>query len=388
MLIGTRIREARTGSNWSSPTLPADAASTSSTGAAFAASAIRTCTTPCCSARVSSSPGSTRRRCATPRWTWHCDGHAGRDAAAAAQRSIARDAAHRLNAHFRLMLGLIAQVHPSGPNRPPGERAAGCRTPRQRDPAPARADDGPIGRGAGGCSGGDGQGVRSGWYRRGRHGRPHRAAACPPGQARGVAVGWLRADAENDIGGSAGPLPGRCRPPAATAGASCSATRALPADAIGLLKRWFKDPEAVVAAANRADWVLDGWDWVCLLWLAAPNRRARRRALLEMAQLVPVLPGEAGDWSRSAAAARDAAPALPGDQPRGRLAERRRRVLPDRTQRVAARHEHLNGRRTRPPAQAGISARSRAMWPGGRCPGDADRRDRGCHVGAGFRRSS
>ncbi len=89
-----------------------------------------------------------------------------------------------------------------------------------------------------------------------------------------------------------------------------------------------------MATANRADWVLDGWEWVCLLWLAAADTgAARRRALLEMAQLVPVLPGEACQLDRSAAAARDAPPTLPGDQPRGWLAQRRRCIRPDRTQR-------------------------------------------------------
>jgi hypothetical protein len=69
------------------------------------------------------------------------------------------------------------------------------------------------------------------------------------------------------------------------------------ADPIGLLKRWFRDSDSVVTTASRADWVLDGWEWVCLLWLAAQTGAARRRALLEMAQLIPVLPGEAANWA-------------------------------------------------------------------------------------------
>jgi hypothetical protein len=225
------------------------------------------------------------------------DGHAGPDAAAAAKRSIARDAALRLNAHFRLMLGLIGQVHPAGLKATsPAERAAdverrGSAILHQLAPlmgrsaaelADALAAMGsvfaPVGLGPDDTDA-----------------RIARLLARLE-QARESLSAWLREDAENDIGGIGRAIAGAMQTASDYGRTVLQATRALPADAIGLLKSWFKESEAIVAAANRADWVLDGWEWICLLWLAAETGVARRRALLEMAQLVPVLPGEAANW--------------------------------------------------------------------------------------------
>ena len=49
--------------------------------------------------------------------------------------------------------------------------------------------------------------------------------------------------------------------------------------------------------ASRCDWVLDGWERVCLLWAIASSDAARRAALLEMATLMPTLPREAQEWT-------------------------------------------------------------------------------------------
>jgi hypothetical protein len=40
---------------------------------------------------------------------------------------------------------------------------------------------------------------------------------------------------------------------------------------------------------------LDGWELICGLWRAAPEGQ-RSAALLDMAALVPLIPGEVGDW--------------------------------------------------------------------------------------------
>nr|WP_294502086.1 hypothetical protein [uncultured Rhodopila sp.] len=226
------------------------------------------------------------------------DGHAGRDAAAEAKRAIARDAAHRLNAHFLLMTGLIGQVHPAGLKASNlaenAEDAARLGTAILHRLAPlmgrSPADLADALAALGNTFASVGVAADD------TDARIARVLARLE-EARQSLSAWLRADTDNDIGGVGRALAGAMQTAHGYGQAILNSTRAVPADPIGLLKQWFKDPEAVVATANRADWVLDGWEWVCLLWLAARTDAARRRALLEMAQLAPVLPGEAGNWA-------------------------------------------------------------------------------------------
>lgn len=77
-------------------------------------------------------------------------------------------------------------------------------------------------------------------------------------------------------------------------------SRASAADPLALLKRWIAAPRQVAALATRTEWVLDGWERISLLWQSARDHAARRGALLEMAQLVPVLPREAIEWTGAA----------------------------------------------------------------------------------------
>lgn len=73
--------------------------------------------------------------------------------------------------------------------------------------------------------------------------------------------------------------------------------RDLTSDVVGLLRSWGADQEPVVRLAGRPEWLLDGWEQICLLWDLAQDDAARRAALVEMVQLVPVLPKEAKEWS-------------------------------------------------------------------------------------------
>ena len=73
--------------------------------------------------------------------------------------------------------------------------------------------------------------------------------------------------------------------------------QALTADMTGLLRRWSHEPAKVAQIAARPDWLLDGWERICLIWTIATDNAARRAALVEMAQLVPVLPREAFEWA-------------------------------------------------------------------------------------------
>lgn len=86
----------------------------------------------------------------------------------------------------------------------------------------------------------------------------------------------------------------------ACATALLDAGHALVADPLVLLKQWVASPDRVTAVMTRAEWVLDGWERIALLWRSAGNNTERRGALREMAQLVPVLPPETSEWTGAA----------------------------------------------------------------------------------------
>jgi hypothetical protein len=73
--------------------------------------------------------------------------------------------------------------------------------------------------------------------------------------------------------------------------------RALTDDVVKLLRSWSADPEPTIRLAGRSEWLLDGWEQICSIWRLADDDAARRAALVEMVQLVPVLPREVRDWS-------------------------------------------------------------------------------------------
>lgn len=63
-----------------------------------------------------------------------------------------------------------------------------------------------------------------------------------------------------------------------------------------LLREWGNGPERIGARVGRCDWLMDGWEQICLIWAAADSTPARRQALDEMAMMVPMLPREASEW--------------------------------------------------------------------------------------------
>jgi hypothetical protein len=64
-----------------------------------------------------------------------------------------------------------------------------------------------------------------------------------------------------------------------------------------LLRRAAADPQSVRDQADRALWLMDGWERLSLLWKAAESTAMRRLALLEIAQGLPTLPTEALSWT-------------------------------------------------------------------------------------------
>lgn len=70
----------------------------------------------------------------------------------------------------------------------------------------------------------------------------------------------------------------------------------LSGDMVGLLRRWASDKPGVIQITTRPEWLLDGWQEICLVWTHAEGDPARRAALAEIAGLVPVMPREAHEW--------------------------------------------------------------------------------------------
>jgi hypothetical protein len=67
------------------------------------------------------------------------------------------------------------------------------------------------------------------------------------------------------------------------------------ADLPALLAGWAADTTGVAALLARPEWLLDGWDQICLIWHLAEDGN-RRAAAAKMAMMVPVIPREAGEW--------------------------------------------------------------------------------------------
>ena len=74
------------------------------------------------------------------------------------------------------------------------------------------------------------------------------------------------------------------------------AIRAPIADMPALLRRWSTHPAEVAERASRLEWVLDGWDQLCLVWETADSPALRHLALREMTLMAPSLPAEILDW--------------------------------------------------------------------------------------------
>jgi hypothetical protein len=65
-------------------------------------------------------------------------------------------------------------------------------------------------------------------------------------------------------------------------------------DVAALLAAWAADPASTADMIVRAEWMLDGWARLCLVWRET-GLAARRGAFAELALLVPVIPREAAD---------------------------------------------------------------------------------------------
>jgi hypothetical protein len=72
--------------------------------------------------------------------------------------------------------------------------------------------------------------------------------------------------------------------------AALAAARGLAADVPLLLRRWSVASQELADTLLRAEWLLDGWPWLCRLAACADERIGRAALLAELAALAPPLP--------------------------------------------------------------------------------------------------
>jgi len=79
-------------------------------------------------------------------------------------------------------------------------------------------------------------------------------------------------------------------------------------DIVRLIRAWRTHSAPLGERLSRCSWILDGWDHLRALWLAAGTEEyfERRQALYEMALYVPAIPREMTDWTAGAQSARAA----------------------------------------------------------------------------------
>ncbi len=88
---------------------------------------------------------------------------------------------------------------------------------------------------------------------------------------------------------------------AAAADATCAGrliadAQAKAANLPALLASWARDQDRVAAELRRAEWLLDGWETICLIWDQAADDGARKAAVSEILLTLPLLPREVNDW--------------------------------------------------------------------------------------------
>lgn len=230
------------------------------------------------------------------------EGLAGRAAAEAATGTDAAEEEARLLANFGLLLELVRQVESPGDNPKPPEqestadleqrakRAIGIIAPalgRANDQVAAALEE------LAGLFSGIGVGA-------------HASAARIP--ATQIAVATLRKEIEALVhqpraAEMADFVEADARGLMAVADITLTCARKVTADARALttampelLRRWLTAPDDVIRIVSRPDWLMDGWERICLIWRTAGTEEEKSAALAEMAELVPALPHEVGDW--------------------------------------------------------------------------------------------
>ena len=106
---------------------------------------------------------------------------------------------------------------------------------------------------------------------------------------------WQHSD-DSDVAAAAQVLAATAELTLTCAERTIAETRGLVANLPQLLAGWIAHPEAVAEPTGRPEWLLDGWERICLIWQDAEGPRAKRGALAEIATLLPMVPREAIEW--------------------------------------------------------------------------------------------
>jgi hypothetical protein len=230
-------------------------------------------------------------------------GYAGRNAMEAANATRRRDYVDRLLTDFLVVAGLVEQVEPTGRHM---TRIA------ERTPDFDRRADSALRRIAPtlGCPAGH---LLNGLAALGAAFTPIGAAANDQTariprmiirlrETRAELSRWLATDPASDMGGLGKVVTAAMDATTGHAEAALADAAAAVADPLALLRRWVTQPDEPLDLAARCDWVVDGWERICLLWKIADSLASRRAALLEMAQLLPMVPREINQWVDGAVA--------------------------------------------------------------------------------------
>lgn len=225
-------------------------------------------------------------------------GHAGQEAAAAAETAVEQDRCQRLLVQRLLLTELVNQVDPNGQ----GEAASpgGDGDTEQRATAVLHRIAPSLGRPAARLAGDltmIAELFAPAGFTAGDHDARLPRLLIRLEETRTDLSRWLGADPDNDIGGLGLAIAVAMWRACDSGKAVLAKTRQALTDPLTLLRRWIADEAGVHALATRCDWLLDGWERVALLWLSANPRASRRAALLEMAPLIPVLPREVMTWT-------------------------------------------------------------------------------------------
>lgn len=223
------------------------------------------------------------------------DGHAGQDALASAQKIIVTDRMQRVQADFLLLQSLVNKAEPgnlmNATTRTP-EFDQRVNTVLQRLASILRR---PVSQLAAALSAIGGAFAPIGIAQHDTTARIPRLIERLETTCNALSD-WAKADADEELGGLAMAVATSIKTAAKWGRTVMASSRALLEDPLTLLKRYLADADDVLTLAARADWLLDGWERVCLLWQVPCSVTSRSAALLEMTQCFPVLPREAFDW--------------------------------------------------------------------------------------------
>ena len=112
---------------------------------------------------------------------------------------------------------------------------------------------------------------------------------------RADTAAWAQEHAD-DSGGMAGVTAMAASLTITCARATLAEAQAMTSDVAGLIREFGQTPALLAERVARSDWLLDGWERICLLWRGATDLAERHGVLEEIATLVPVIPKEATDW--------------------------------------------------------------------------------------------